>query len=313
VNGSKIQVYSSLTFQLVNTLHRHSAGVHSLIWEESDTTIVSVGNDGAMYIHRADSSGQDNSYTTAQVQYFAVAALPSLSSIFVAGSDMKVKEVQSGQVVREVPFRVAHTQLAVSHNGQLLFSGTRDGRVFCHGLPIGDDRTVVNCHIGAVTGMALSFDDGLLFTTGEDGTLCIFNIRDKDNRVRNPERAFFSDELQTTRAELDEKANQLRTAQAERTEHEMSFRMRTEMIESTHKSKEMRLRENAKKSKDRNRILNENRKKENRRDRDEQYRKGKAGHAELGGPDCRAGGGVWEEDDSGTPRLRRAAAGNRRS
>jgi WD40 repeat protein len=32
VNGSKIQIYSTLTFQLVTALHRHSAGVQSLVW-----------------------------------------------------------------------------------------------------------------------------------------------------------------------------------------------------------------------------------------------------------------------------------------
>jgi hypothetical protein len=31
VNGSKIQIYSSLTFQLLTALHRHNAGVHNLV------------------------------------------------------------------------------------------------------------------------------------------------------------------------------------------------------------------------------------------------------------------------------------------
>jgi hypothetical protein len=94
------------------------------------------------------------------------------------------------------------------------------------------------------------------------GVLCVFNIRDKDNRIRNPERSFFSDEVQTTKAEIEEKANQLRTVQAERADFEMTFKMKKEMIESTHKSKEARIREEAKREKDKNRILNENRKKE---------------------------------------------------
>jgi WD40 repeat protein len=262
VNGSKIQIYSALTFQLVNTLHRHSAGVHSLIWGESDTAIASVGNDGAMYIHRSDGNNRDDSCTTAQVQYFALTASPDFTSIFITGSDMKVKEVQTGQVVREVPFQTAHAQLVMSFNGQMLFSGTKDGRIYSYGLPIGSDRLGINCHTGSVTATALPFDDSLLFTTGEDGVLCTFHIRDKDNRIRNPERSFFSDEVQTTKVELDERANQLRTAQAERGEHELAFKMHKEMIESTHKSKEARIRENAKKSKDKSRVLSKNRKKE---------------------------------------------------
>jgi hypothetical protein len=175
---------------------------------------------------------------------------------------MKVKEIQNGQVVREVPFQTQHTQVVMSNNGQMLFSGTKDGRVFSFGLPLGGDQLTVNCHTGAVTAIAISFDDSLLFTTGEDGVLCVFNIRDKDNKMRNPERSFFSEEVQTTKNEIEEKANQLRTSEAERADLEMTFKMRKEMIESTHKSKEAKIRELAKKEKDKNRILSENRKKE---------------------------------------------------
>jgi hypothetical protein len=80
--------------------------------------------------------------------------------------------------------------------------------------------------------------------------------------MRNPERSFFSGEVQTTKAELEEKAAQLRSADAERVALETTFKTRKEMTESTHKSKEAKIREDAKKAKDKNRILSENRKKE---------------------------------------------------
>jgi WD40 repeat protein len=115
VNGSKIPVYSSVTFQLVNTLHGQSAGVQNL---------ASVG---------------------------------------------------------QVILPIQHTQLIMSNNGQRLFSTTKDGKVYSLGLPIGGDKLSVNCHPGAVTSIAISFDDSLLFTTGEDGMLCIFHIHNKDN------------------------------------------------------------------------------------------------------------------------------------
>ena len=276
VNGSKIQIYNALTYQLINTLHRHSATVHDLIWGEYDTVIASVGNDGAMYIHRQDNNNsRDESYTTAQTTYYSVAATPDFSSLYICGSDNqsgkeqannansnKIKEIQNGQVAREIFFGTPHKQMLMSNNGQMLFSGDGQGRVYSYALPIGGDKIALNIHEKQVTSMAISFDDSLLFTASEDGVLCVFNIRDKDNRVRNPERSFFSEEVQTTRTELEEKANQLRTFKAERTDLEMSFKMKKELIESTHKSKEDKAAENAKKTKDQNRILYENKKKE---------------------------------------------------
>jgi WD40 repeat protein len=171
---------------------------------------------------------------------------------------MKVKEVQNGRVVREVSFQSVHSQLVMSNNAQVLFSGTKDGKVCSFGLPIGGDILALSCHIGAVTAMAMSFDDSLLFTAGEDGVLFIYSIRYKDNRIRTPENALFSDEVQTTKAEIEERLNQLRAAQAERADLEMNFRMKKEMIEQGHKSRELRIREDAKKAKDKGRILTEN-------------------------------------------------------
>lgn len=223
VNASKIQVYSTLTFQLIQTYHRHSATVHSLIWAESDTVIASVGNDGAMYVHRQEASNREDSCTTAQVQYYSIAALPDLYSIYVVGSDQKLKEIQNGSIVREVPFQIVHTQVLLSHNSNMLFTATKDGKVFSYALPIGGEKVPLHCHTGAVTGLAISFDDSLLFSAGEDGVLCIYNIRDKDNKIHPTERSFFSQEVLTTRQEIDEKNNSLKSCMAERDDLEVTF------------------------------------------------------------------------------------------
>ncbi|KAH0785724.1 cilia- and flagella-associated protein [Histomonas meleagridis] len=262
VNATKIQIYSTTTFQLINTLHRHSSNVHNLIWGECDTVIASVGNDGAMYIHRQDNINRDENCTTPQVQYTSITSSPDFNSVYICGTDMKLKEIQNGQIVREVLFQIPHTQVVMSNNGQMLFSGTKDGKVYSYNLPIGGEKTFINCHIGAITSMAISFDDSLLFTTGEDGMLCIFNIKDKDNRIHNPERSFFSDEIQTTRAEIEERVNQLKSFEAEKNDLNSSFKMRKNMIENTYKSKDDKKAEEAKKNKDKNRIAYENKKKE---------------------------------------------------
>jgi len=262
VNGSKIQIYSALTFQLMNTLHRHSASVHSLIWGESDTVIASVGNDGAMYIHRQDSGNRDENCTTAQVQYYSITSMPDFSSIFICGSDNKVKEIQNGTIIREDPFQARYNQVIMSNNGQMLFAGTKDGKVYSFSLPIGGEKIQMNCHTAPITSMAISFDDSLLFTVGEDGVLCVFSIRDKDNRIHSLERSFFSEEVMTTRAEIEEKAGQLRTLKAEKDDLEVSFKMKKDMNESNFKTREERKREKAKKRKDGWQIKHANLKKQ---------------------------------------------------
>ena len=174
---------------------------------------------------------------------------------------MKIKEIENGQPQRDVPFTVPQTQLVMSNNGQMLFSGSKDGKITSFSHPIGNDKITMNCHTAPITSMAISFDDSLLFTTGEDGVLCIFNIRDKDNRVRTLERTFFSEEVMTTRAEIEEKAGQLRTAEAELADLDVNFKMKKDLADGTNKSKLATKNEKYKKKKESWRINNENMKK----------------------------------------------------
>ena len=261
VNGSKIQIYSTLTFLSINTLHRHSAGVHSLIWGESDTVIASVGNDGAMYIHRQDINNRDENYTTTQIQYYSITSMPDFSSIFICGSDKSIKEIQNGQPIHDIMFPIQHTQLIMSNNGQMLFSGTKDGKIFSHSLPLGGERISLNCHTSSITSMSISFDDSLLFTTGEDGVLSIFNIRDKDNRIHTPDEKFFSGEVMTTKAEIEERSGQIRSLQVDKQDLETTFKMKKEMAEGNFKNQESEQRELAKKTKESWQVKHSNSKK----------------------------------------------------
>jgi hypothetical protein len=132
--------------------------------------------------------------------------------------------------------------------------------------------------------MTISHDDSLLFTTGEDGVLCIFNIRDNDNRTQNPERPWFSEEVQTTKTELEDKANQLKAAEPEKAELESTFKLKKEMVETTHKTKEAKVRDPAKKKRPKWHPERESKEGE-RRSINEQQRERKAIVPNVGRPD----------------------------
>ncbi|EAY19184.1 hypothetical protein TVAG_214090 [Trichomonas vaginalis G3] len=269
VNLSKIQIYSTLTFQLINTLHKHSTIVNNLIWGEADTIIASVGADGAMYVHRQESSSSksEENYTTSGIQYSAITASPDFTSIYISGTDCMIKEIQNGSVVRTQNYpqceNSPHQQkaLVMSNNGQMFFSGSKDGKVTSFSLPINNEKSEICCHTGEINSMAISFDDSLLFSVGDDGVLAIFTIHDKDNRVHTLERTFFSDEVLTTKAEIEEKAGQLRTSEAELVDLDVNFKMKKDMAESTNKQNVQAENERIKKAKEKWRINNENMKK----------------------------------------------------
>jgi hypothetical protein len=63
-------------------------------------------------------------------------------------------------------------------------------------------------------------------------TLCIlYYIRDQDNRTREPEKCLLSQEVQTTRAESEDRGNQLRQAESDRAVLKSSIKVKKEHIE----------------------------------------------------------------------------------
>lgn len=361
VNGSKIQIYSTLTYQLLNTLHKHSATVHDLIWGELDTFIASVGNDGAMFIHRFDNQASDdagNSYISPNTTNYSITSSPDFSSIYICASDNstgkqnkgkiadstttgkksnnskdttntdetdanggnptpsnmhKIKEVQGGQVIREIYFPVPHKQIVMSSGGQMLFSGDSTGKIYSYQLSIGGDKIVYNVHERQVSSIAITFNDMFLFTAGDDGVLNVFNIvresaltpkdtivfyspaaiaaaasltsftstavssrstsRDSDTKptisntaittdTDSPLYPFYSEEVETTRIDIEEKENQLKNLIQDKNELKGSFKMKRDVIELNHKQEDDKLAEEAKKKKDKNKILLQNKKKE---------------------------------------------------
>lgn len=49
VQGNNIQLYSSTSFTLINTLKAHNGKIRCLLWSADDNKLISCGMDGAVY------------------------------------------------------------------------------------------------------------------------------------------------------------------------------------------------------------------------------------------------------------------------
>ena len=262
VEGAKIKTFSSLTYNQNTICNRHTGTVNSFIWHNNDTKLASAGHDGSMYIQYTDGqSKQDSPFTRSGNDFIAVAGKSDFTQILISSSEntnsalnrdkdknkdkdiskdhsfVYVYSTQQSKLQNTLTFNQPQTQLVMSNNDQVLFSGSNEGQITYISQPFNELTTPVNCHTGSITSMSISFDDSLLFTTGKDGVLCIFNIRDKENRSRSLESNNFSGDVMTTRAEIDEKISQIKTTKGELEEIQQNFKMKKELNEGQNKTK----------------------------------------------------------------------------
>uniref|UniRef100_A0A3B3URR6 Cilia and flagella associated protein 57 n=1 Tax=Poecilia latipinna TaxID=48699 RepID=A0A3B3URR6_9TELE len=117
------------------------------------------------------------------------------------------------KVLREVPADVvAHTALAVSQSGRVVFTGTSGGTVRAVKYPLPDQKEWITqqAHCGPVTKMVITYDDQFLLTASEDGCLLISKIIDeKGQSLRSNRQIVHTEEILVTKADLEERAHNL--------------------------------------------------------------------------------------------------------
>ncbi|XP_041837670.1 cilia- and flagella-associated protein 57 isoform X2 [Melanotaenia boesemani] len=213
VNGNIIQIYSVTSFENILNLKGHNRTVSGIEWSQDDRKLVSCGMDGAVYEWSTQTGQRESESVLKSCSYTDVSYSSSYKTILTVGTDLTLKEIQDSQVLREVPGdEVAHTALAVSHSGRVVFTGTSSGtiRAVKYPLPIQKEWVVHQAHSGPVTKMVITYDDQFLLTVSEDGSLLISKITDKEGRrLKSNRQMVHTEEILVTKADLEEKSQNM--------------------------------------------------------------------------------------------------------
>jgi len=208
VHGNVIQLYATYTFDNVGNLKGHNGKVRSIVWSQDDSKIISCGVDGAVYEWSVYTSKREGESVLKTCSYTCAAVSPDGSTTFAVGSDKTLKEISDSQIQREVPAAdTVLTQVAISRSGRMLFAGTSTGSIRAMKFPltVPGEWTEHQCHSSSITKMRISYDDGFLFTVGEDACLYTFKIMDKEGRGLKAKDITYAEEILITKSDLEEK------------------------------------------------------------------------------------------------------------
>ena len=97
VQGNVIQVYSTVTHDLLVNLKGHNNRVRAVVWTEHDAELISCGADGAVYEWNVATSRRVGENVIKQCQYNGVAVTKDARTIVAVGSD-SIKEITDSQV-----------------------------------------------------------------------------------------------------------------------------------------------------------------------------------------------------------------------
>lgn len=243
-----IAVISVFTFETVLTLKGHN-GILSLAWSTDDRFLVSSGREGSVYEWDISANGERvNELVQKGTLYKSIAVSSDQSYIVGVTHSAYLREISKSQMVRE--FRAPEvesslTTLAFSRSDQIMFTANDRGCLYNIKMPFmesgGGSFTNNRFYHKAINRLCISYDDKMLISVGDDGTLVFWIIANIENRV-----AEFTDEVMGTcedvlipRRELMQKVDQIKLLELRINEQISEFVYQKQQDDTSH-SEQMR-------------------------------------------------------------------------
>ncbi|KAG5833516.1 hypothetical protein ANANG_G00276740 [Anguilla anguilla] len=208
ISGATVHIYSTASCENIMDLADHNAMLRYVVWSEDDSKLVSCGTDGVVYTWDTQSGELESECAHKSCLYTNVCISPDGESIFAVGTDCTLKEIQNSQIIMEVPANtVTYTTLALSREGKVMFCGTSAGSVTVMSCPLSDQKELFEFkgHAGAITRMAVTFDDQFLLTISEDGSLLIWKIIWNRYGLMRDKKMCYLEEILITKSDLEDK------------------------------------------------------------------------------------------------------------
>ncbi len=124
---------------------------------------------------------------------------PSTSSntMYTVGSDKMVKEIYNSQLGHYLEAGTTLGQITLSNSAKTMFASVAEadqpGPVRCYRFPLHGEYLEYQVHSGPSTRLRVSFDDLYLFSCSEDGTLFVFDVRERDKVLSKRDKVRFTD------------------------------------------------------------------------------------------------------------------------
>lgn len=189
--GATVYVHHTFTHECIAVLRGHCGKVKSLTWDSNDANLISSGADGAIYewdiraASRDDEKARVREHVRKGSIYTSIATIRHTGGIVACSSDAKLREFDTDfKVTREFSSEdVVLTHVAYSASAHVLLAATSAGGVRAYKVPLTGEYAEYHGHSSSITALRLSQDGFTLHTTGSDGCIFTFDVRDAGHRI----------------------------------------------------------------------------------------------------------------------------------
>ncbi|XP_044252622.1 cilia- and flagella-associated protein 57 [Tribolium madens] len=244
-NGNVIQIYSTITFEMLYNLKGHNGRIFDMSWTADDRKMASCGSEGAVYEWVVQDSKRLSETIMKQCEFKGVAITTDGRSIFVVANDGHIRELMNSNVHRDVLVTTAGLDsMVLSKIDQMLFVSGNGGTVYNIKLPLLEKAEYheYSIHADVVTQMLVSYDDKYLFTGSDEGTICFWKLLNTEGKAIKMDKDFQpSKDILISRQILEERIAQTKNLQMrlKELESEYAYQLRQNDVVNSLRMKEI--------------------------------------------------------------------------
>ncbi|KAK9883072.1 hypothetical protein WA026_001275 [Henosepilachna vigintioctopunctata] len=226
-NGNLIQVYSTISFEMLYTLKGHNGRITGMSWTADDTKLSTCGSEGAVYEWDVTESKRTAETIIKSCPFNDCNVTSDGRSTLAVGKDGHIRELINSVVYRDVV--LLNTPLdciVLSKLDTMLFVTANNGVIYSIKVPLLEKLETLefNMHSSTVTNMLISSNDRFLLTGAADGSICFWRILNTDGKAIKIDKEFdVAREILISREVLEDKLNQIKDLHLRMHELETEF------------------------------------------------------------------------------------------
>ncbi|CAH1131991.1 unnamed protein product [Ceutorhynchus assimilis] len=233
-NGTVVQIYSSISFDLMYLLKGHNGKIRCMSWSKDDRLLATCGSEGAVYVWDVSESTRISETIIKSNPFTAVSITRSGKETYAVGNDGHIRELINSNVHRDVvllPPNAGLDSVVLSQLDTMLFVAGNQGTVYSIKMPLLEKAEYIEfvMHRRTITQMHLSYDDRFLLTGGIDGSICFWKLGNTEEKsIKLDKEIASSNEILISREILEDKMDQIKNLQLrlKELETEHSYQMR---------------------------------------------------------------------------------------
>ncbi|XP_033323342.1 testes of unusual size [Megalopta genalis] len=240
VNENIVQIYTTVDFASYFILKGHTSRVKALLWSQTDTKLLTLGSEGAIYHWDMNTGTRFAELIIKNIDLHDIAISIDEQIAYCIGNDSLIRETKENMVTREYNLPgVTMNNMLLGKLDQVLFIVCPGGNILSVNYPLQEPvlYSEFNIHAVDITKIALSFNQQYLVSTGIDGSICIWKLHYTEGKGKTGKEIKYTNEVLISKGDLVEKIQtieDLNVRMRER-ENELAYKMR--QIEVLHNDK----------------------------------------------------------------------------